>query len=180
LVKDVVQCIENGREMPKITVLDAVRKLAEVWETQVKETTIFNCFKKAGFIARDVLIDQVESSETINEGSVVENCDDWAELNQKLGNDDLAFGDYLEVDENVMVCDILTDEDIIEAVTMSEETSQNKTEECDMDMDTDESIKPTEKNIKTALSVLERGLYQKPNIKNEDFASFFHLKKLFN
>jgi hypothetical protein len=50
LVKEVVrvvQCIKNGREMPKITVFDAVRKLAEVWETQVKETTIFSCFKKA-------------------------------------------------------------------------------------------------------------------------------------
>jgi hypothetical protein len=111
---------------------------------------------------------------------VVENCDDWAELNQKLGNDDLAFGDYIEVDENVMVCDGVTDEDIIEAVAMSEETSQDKTEECDMDMDTDESIMEVGsyggKYQNCSLSLL----YQKPNIKNEDFASFFHLKKLFN
>jgi DDE superfamily endonuclease/Tc5 transposase DNA-binding domain len=116
MVKEMIYYIDRNEEMPKLTVLDAVRNLAEVWQTQVKETTIFNCFRKAGFVANDVLVDSIdnENSESCqNEGVVVQMCEDWDVLNTRLGNMDLAFGDYLEVDDNVSICGILSDEDII-------------------------------------------------------------------
>jgi hypothetical protein len=52
-------------------------------------------------------------------------------------------------------------------------------------METEETIveaapEANSENIKFALSVLERGLFEKPNVRNEDFACFYQLKKLFN
>ena len=44
----IINAIDNGKQMPSISILEAMKMLAHSW-SEVSESTIINCFGKAGF-----------------------------------------------------------------------------------------------------------------------------------
>ena len=48
LINKVINAIDNRKQMPSISILEAMKILAYSWK-EVSETTIINCFHKAGF-----------------------------------------------------------------------------------------------------------------------------------
>ena len=58
VVKLYITRIESGKELPKISILDAMKFLVQAWN-RVSKDTIQNCFKRAG-ISKDAQADAVE------------------------------------------------------------------------------------------------------------------------
>ena len=56
--------VNCGQDLPKITLLDALFFLKNVWLQQVSAATISNCFRKAGFQLPVTLVTDVEEIET--------------------------------------------------------------------------------------------------------------------
>ena len=48
LINKIINAIDNGKQIISISILNAVKMLIHSWN-EVSETTIFNCFSKAGF-----------------------------------------------------------------------------------------------------------------------------------
>jgi len=92
-----------------ITVLDALRLLQQAW-TSVTPTTITNCFRHARF--------SHQTPETENEDSDEEYVN--IPLARLAG---LNFADYTSVDNAIPTTETLTDDDIIEEITASKDSS---------------------------------------------------------
>ncbi|CAH2088978.1 unnamed protein product [Euphydryas editha] len=56
-------------EYPKITVLDAILMIQDAW-TQLKQGTIFNCYKHAGFVRSNVDCSITSNADNFNEDDV--------------------------------------------------------------------------------------------------------------
>ena len=48
IIKTIINAIDNEKQMPSISILEAMKMLAHSW-SEVSESTIINCFRKAGF-----------------------------------------------------------------------------------------------------------------------------------
>ena len=48
IIKTIINAIDNGKQMPSIYILEAMKMLAHSW-SEVSESAIINCFRKAGF-----------------------------------------------------------------------------------------------------------------------------------
>ena len=48
IIKTVINTIDNGKQMPSISILETMKMIAHSW-SEVSESTIINCFHKAGF-----------------------------------------------------------------------------------------------------------------------------------
>ena len=48
IIKTIINAIDNGKQMPSISILEAMKMLVHPW-TEVSESTIINGFRKAGF-----------------------------------------------------------------------------------------------------------------------------------
>ena len=58
VVKLYINRIESGQELPKISILDAMKFLVQAWNRVTKDI-VQNCFKRAG-ISKDTQADAVE------------------------------------------------------------------------------------------------------------------------
>ena len=47
MIRKYINAIDSNKELPKITILDAMVMLEQSW-SMLPDTTIINCFKKAG------------------------------------------------------------------------------------------------------------------------------------
>ncbi|CAB3228062.1 unnamed protein product [Arctia plantaginis] len=137
-------CGSSSVEYPKITVLDAILMIQDAW-TQLKQGTIVNCYKHAGFVRSNV-----ESTITSNADDFDEEDDVplsiWARAIDKhqlaITNED--FEQYACVDDAVATCEEPSDEKIVENIIANDTNSK------DSDGDDDE---PEE--IHSTLSVSE-------------------------
>ena len=48
IIKMIINAIDNGKQMPSISILEAMKMLAHSWG-EVSKSTIINCFHKPGF-----------------------------------------------------------------------------------------------------------------------------------
>ena len=48
IIKTIINAIDNGKQMSSISILEAMKMLAHSW-SEVSESAIINCFRKAGF-----------------------------------------------------------------------------------------------------------------------------------
>ena len=48
IIKTIINTIDNVKQIPSISILEAMKMLAHSW-SEVSESTIINCFGKAGF-----------------------------------------------------------------------------------------------------------------------------------
>ena len=48
IIKTIINAIDSGKQMPSISILEAIKMPAHSW-SEVSESTIINCFRKAGF-----------------------------------------------------------------------------------------------------------------------------------
>ncbi|XP_057657828.1 tigger transposable element-derived protein 4-like [Diorhabda carinulata] len=106
ILRRMINALENKQSLDKV--IDprvCIRDLTKVWQNDVTEITIKNCFIKAGF-AENTTEKPVDDLRYINVR--------WNEL-QSTGaiNDNISLTDYLAVDKDLMVTDYSTDDAII-------------------------------------------------------------------
>lgn len=98
---------------PKVSLLDAVDWISEIWSNQVKPETVANCFKKAGFytardnISSDDLYENVEflDLEFENYGISNEDLNEWNQITTQLGVD-FDFETAISIDSEVQTSDV--------------------------------------------------------------------------
>lgn len=111
------------RDIPTtVTILDAIRDLSKTWNVDVKQQTISNCFRKAGFVNNGSVQDidwDADDLVPLAELKVL-----WASFTSAINMDSVSFEDYVNVDEDVPITDFPTDDDILESVIESQITNE--------------------------------------------------------
>lgn len=157
--------LENGAEKySKVNVLEAILILTNAWN-DVKPTTIENCFRHAGFVSGPI---QVPENNT---PLLPPNLLQQPQMLQSIE-------DLVEIDNNLIVCEELTDDDILSSLATAEKTvepddSNNEAEfECPSVAKACEAVGvlqkfvcmndfPNNEAIYTSLSSLSNVLYDK-------------------
>ena len=128
--------------MPSISILEAMKMLAHSW-SEVSESTIINCFRKAGF--KEGVLDEDDDPFSAFKSSV----DQLRQCDQNLIPNDFTYKDIKTVDNDIAVMEgVMTDEEIVE--DLIEEELQEVEEQV-----TDETImKPTTEEILKVINTL--------------------------
>jgi len=127
LISKVLESIENQQPLLKISLLDCINNLSEIWDTKVTPLIIQNCFKRAGFCAFGWNDDEDDNISLLHWQEGVQH---FEQLRSVSSVDIDSFEDYIEIDEKVLVGDSLSDKDIIASVR-----SDNKHPKTDIHSD---------------------------------------------
>ena len=118
IIQKVLAAIDQGKQLPVISILEAVKVLALSW-SEVSKETITNCFTKPGFS------EDVYSEEDDNPFFQFREALDklWAH-----GQDGLQCEDIVNVDRDVQVTEgLLTEEEIVEEIrNIFDEENENE------------------------------------------------------
>ena len=135
VVKLYINRIESGQELPKISVLDAMKFLVQAWN-RVSKDTVQNCFKRAG-ISKDA---QADAAEEIDDPfkSLQSDLDELRLLDQSLVPDGTTAEDYTDTDKNLVVTEsvLIDNEEIL--------GQYRETPNVDVDDDTEENTEEVE------------------------------------
>ena len=131
--------------MHSISILEAVKMLAHS-SGEVSESTIINCFHKAGF--KEGVSDENDDPFSAFKSSI----DQLRQRDENLIPNDFTYKDILTVDDDIAVMGgVMTDEEIVQdLIEAGKEEVQEEDEEV-----TDETItKPTTEEIRKAIDTL--------------------------
>ena len=150
LVRLMIQRLDQGQDLPKISVLLALQLLAASWNN-VGKATIVNCFRKAKISAENQ-VDALEDSDDPFK-ALQENLTELRQSNPDLVPDELSAADVVDIDSSLITTDApTTDKEILESVQLEDE-----------EMDEDNGIKifdepvakPTSIEVGNALETLQ-------------------------
>ena len=154
IVKLYINRIESGQELPKISILDAMKFLVQAWNRVTKDT-VQNCFKRAG-ISKDAQADAVEEIDDPFK-SLQSDLDELQLPDQSLVPDGATAEDYTDTDKNLVVTKsaLIDDEEIL--------GQYRETPNVDVDDDTEENTeeveppnKPSRFEICVAMELLQK------------------------
>ena len=153
-VKLYINRIESGQELPKISILDAMKFLVQAWN-RVTKNTVQNCFKRAE-ISKDAQADAVEEIDDPFK-SLQSDLDELRLLDQSLVTDGTTAEDYTDTDKNLVVTEsVLTDDEEILG-------QYRETPNVDLDDDTEKNTeeveppnKPSRSEIYAAMELLQK------------------------
>ena len=154
VVKLYITRIESGKELPKISILDAMKFLVQAWN-RVSKDTIQNCFRRAG-ISKDAQIDAVEEIDDPFK-SLQSDLDELRLLDPSLVPDETTAEDYTDTDKNLVVTEsvLIDNEEIL--------GQYRETLNIDVDDDTQENAeevqplkKPSRSEIYAAMELLQK------------------------
>ncbi|GBM97209.1 hypothetical protein AVEN_121999-1 [Araneus ventricosus] len=115
--------------MKEPNLLQVVRMADKAWNF-VEAKTIVNYFKKTGFLKKVEVNNSNDAKENLNDTHAVESMgEELCLISNALQADPLTtFQDFVEVNQNVEICGDLTDADIVEVRSLSEEDDDEKYE----------------------------------------------------
>ena len=125
--------------MPSISILEAMKMQAHSW-SEVSESIIINCFRKAGF--KEGVSDEDDDPFSAFKSSI----DQLRQRDENVIPNDFTYKDIVTVDDDIAVMgSVMTDEEIgQDLIELAEEEVQGEDEEV-----TDETItKPTTEEIR--------------------------------
>ena len=107
IIKTIINAIDNGKQLPSISILEAMKMLAHSWR-EVSESTIINCFRKAGF--KEGVSDEDDDPFSALKSSV----DQLRQRDENPIPNDFTCKDILTVDDAIAVMGgVMTDEEIV-------------------------------------------------------------------
>ena len=137
----IINAIDNGKQMPSISILEAMKMLAHSW-SEVSENTIINCFRKEGF--KEGVSDE-DDRFSVFKSSI----DQLRQRDDNLIPNDFTYKAIVTVDNDIAVMGgVMTYEKIVQdLIEVGKEEVQEEDEEV-----TDETIaKPTTEEIRNAI-----------------------------
>lgn len=111
IVLKLIDRIEKNLPVEKLTVLDAINILSNIWDNKVTPTIIRNCFRKAGFVDS-----HFDEEDDVPLSSFHDEARNFEQLKSVLPDINISFDEYVTFDEDIMVGAMMTDEDIIERI----------------------------------------------------------------
>ena len=144
ITNTIINAIDNGKQMPSISTLEAMKMFAHFW-SDVSESTIINCFHKAGF--KEGVADEYDHPFSAFKSLI----DQWRQCDENLIPNDFTYKDISTVDNDIAVMGGVTiDYKILQVII--EVAEENVQEEGEV---TDERItKPTTVEIRKAIDTL--------------------------
>ncbi|GBM76202.1 hypothetical protein AVEN_55040-1 [Araneus ventricosus] len=146
-------------------------QIADYAGRNVTETTIKDCFIKAGFSENKTSseTEEVDSiKHPIGEGEI--NPEQWSSI-QKDCNTNISFEDFLGVDNELQTCGTMKDNEIVE------NTNAKISDEENEELDQQEHEKITVKEDEKAVELLRSFLESIENIGTESFGAIATLEK---
>ena len=118
----IINAIDNGKQMPSISILEAMKMLAHSW-SEVSASNIINCFCKAGFT--EGVSDEDDDPFSAFKSSI----DQLRQRDENLIRNDFTYKDILTVDDDIAVMgDVMTDDEIVQdLIEVAKEEVQKKT-----------------------------------------------------
>ena len=154
LVNLMIKRLEQGQDLPTISILRALQLLAASWN-DVTKTTIVNCFGKAKISAKDQVNVAEDNDDTFKE--LENDLTELRKIDPTLFPQDLTAEEIVDVDINVITNDNPeTDEEILESVRSDKDEETNGDDSLEIMEAFDEPIdKPTQTEIWNALETLQ-------------------------
>lgn len=115
IVLRLIDRIEKKLPVEKLTVLDAINILSNIWDTKITPTIIRNCFRKAGF--EDSHFNEEDEIPLSKFQEEIRNFD---QLKVALPDVTESFEEYISFDEGVMIGELMTDQAIIDSINDSD------------------------------------------------------------
>lgn len=125
VVRHILTNLESNGSL-EINVLIAMRFVKKAW-LSVTQTTIANCFRKAGFRINGLQEPQYSEWDSSHE-ELRPSFQEWSELTSNAGERVPSFEDYVNVDENIEVTGEQTVDDIVSTLQMCD-TNENDSDE---------------------------------------------------
>ena len=148
-----IKRLEQGQDLPKISILRALQLLVALWN-DVTKTTIVSCFGKAKISAKDPVNAAEDSDDPFKE--LQNNLTELRKIDPTLVQD-LTAREIVDVDINVITADNPeTEEEILESVRSDKNEDTNGDDSLKIMEVFDEPIdKPTQTEIGNALETLQ-------------------------
>ena len=150
-----LRAIEKKKEMEKITVLDAMYYLQQAWQS-VNETTIANCYTKAGFKTTDD--SSTDPSTDLTDSTHLNDLDDdpLDELPlARLVGANITMNDYVSVDDDVPTCEDISDDTIVDDIITARDNRPGDDDEDDDHADTANAAPVDPPSVDIALKACE-------------------------
>lgn len=171
--KEVVQFVLKSIEENKISeinILQAMRFARKAWFS-VSKTTISNCFKKAGFKVTEVPEpEDLQEEETLAEWNQI-----IAACSSNENEQQPTFEDFVHMDDDVLVSEELTDDDIVSACSLVIEEEEEGCETCEETLER-VSKRDAEKALETLHKYFELSNIDNPDIFDQIYAIEKHLE----
>ena len=156
VIRKYINAMESNKELPKITILDAMAMLEQSWST-LPDTTVINCFKKAG-ISKESQQDSIQDTDDPF-AQLSEMLDELRALDPDLAPDNLTAETFIDTDEEVAtsIQSLPSDEELLHEFTI-ENTSNKDVEMIDDESDETESTEkeqPSKKALFEAMDLIE-------------------------
>ena len=138
-----IKRLEQGQDLPKISILRALQLLVASCN-DVTKTTIVNCFGKAKISAKDQVNAAEDSDDPFKE--LENDLPEFQKIDPTLVPQDLTAQEIVDVDINVITTDNPeTDEEILESVRSDNDEETNRDDSLEIMEVFDEPIdKPTQ------------------------------------
>ena len=154
LINLMIKRLEQGQDLPKISILRALQLLVASWN-DVTKTTIVNCFGKPKISAKDQVNAAEDSDEPFKE--LENDLTELRKIDPTLVPQDLTAQEIVYVDINVITTDNPeVDKEILESVRSDKDEETNGDDSLEIMKVFDEPInKPTQTEIGNALETLQ-------------------------
>ncbi|XP_066158314.1 tigger transposable element-derived protein 6-like [Euwallacea fornicatus] len=125
ILKKFLDSFESHSFIPKIDLLDCINIVANMWNVEVTQTTIHNCFRKTGFGIHnfydqkdEIPLAQVRKK-IIQEQQMTSNIEDTFNRCVELCNVDHATSvdEFVNVDDNLITSEVAADEEIVTSIS---------------------------------------------------------------
>ena len=149
IIQKYITAIDNEKQIPNISMLEAMKMLVHSW-SEISETTIVNCFAKAGF--KEGMTDEEDDPFSTLKRSI----DQLRQREENLIPNYLTYEDVLTIDDNIAVMGgVMTDKEIVQDIRDVVEEEVQEVDEVVDEEDSDESLtKPTTKEMRQAIDTL--------------------------
>ena len=98
VIRKYINAVDSNKEMPKITILDAMVMLKQSWSA-LPDTTIINCFKKAG-ISKESQQNSIQDTDDPF-AQLAESLDELMAVDLNLVPDGFTAETFIDTDEDV-------------------------------------------------------------------------------
>lgn len=161
VIRKYINAIDSNKELPNITILDAMIMLEQSWST-LPDTTIINCFKKAGISIQSQLSSTQDTDDPFVQ--LTEVLDELRALDPDLAPDGLTAETFIATDEEVAtsIQSLPSDEELLHQFTNDDvEIIDDESDE----MESTEKKQPSKKVLFEAIDLIENfALFQNDDI----------------
>ena len=107
IIKTIINAIDNGKQMPSISILEAMKMRAHSWN-EVSDSAIINCFRKEGF--KKGVSDEDDDPFSAFKSSI----EQLRQHDENFIPNDFTYNDILTVDNDIAIMGgVMTDEEIV-------------------------------------------------------------------